>query len=248
MKHAFAMTIAAALAVAFLLSAPTRASIFMGAPSVRMISDDKFEIRWIADFIGDGRVDLFTNPDAAGLTVVGTTPSANTDHTVDFTVGGILTPDTTYYFKVTHTDPTGIRGDLTNDPPPFPPVFTGVQAIGGVSIVPGMNTALLSWNANVIGLGTVEYGLTSLYGSTAGDTLNITDHGIELTGLLPATTYQFRVSNLHAIEGDAMASETGFFTTLGAGSVIPEPSSLLVWAGLALVGCGIHAKTSRKRA
>jgi hypothetical protein len=83
---------------------------------------------------------------------------------------------------------------------------------------------------------------------TLTDSLNINDHVIELTGLSPGTTYQFSVSNRHAIAGDALLSETGFLTTLGAGGVIPEPSSLLVWAGLTLVGYGIHAKTSRKRA
>jgi hypothetical protein len=44
--------------------------------------------------------------------------------------------------------------------------------------------------------------------------MNVTDHSISLTGLQPATTYDFQVCNLHAIDGDCLASSSGSFTTL----------------------------------
>ena len=85
--------------------------------------------------------------------------------------------------------------------------------------------------------------------ATSTDSLNITDHAIELTGLLPETTYVFRVSNLHAIDGDALVSRPGLrstevlsFTTLA----VPEPSALLVGVGLALVG-GVCWRPRRDR-
>jgi hypothetical protein len=46
--------------------------------------------------------------------------------------------------------------------------------------------------------------------------MNITDHAIELTGLSPGTDYLFRVSNVHALDGDPLASKLGSFTTQGA--------------------------------
>lgn len=45
--------------------------------------------------------------------------------------------------------------------------------------------------------------------------MNVTDHSLTLTGLQPATTYLFQVCNLHAIDGDCLASSSGSFTTLG---------------------------------
>jgi len=212
-----ALLIAAAVVLG--LAAPARA-VFTGGPSVRVTPNDKVEIRWIADFIGDGTVNLFDNPNGSGTPVITNVSVAPAnDHTITFNVGGVLTADTTSYFKVTHHDPNNNRPDLTNEPPPFPPVFTGVQAISGLSVVPGANSALVSWDANVIGLGRVDYGLTSPDGNVASDAFNTTDHSIGLTGLSPNTTYQFLASNLHAIDGGTLASLSGSFTT------VPEPSA-----------------------
>ena len=226
------------LAVVLVLAAPAWA-VFTGGPSVRVTPNDKFAIQWNTNFQGDGRVDLFTNPDGNGLIDGNGSSVTGSGHTIEFSVGGILTPNTTYYFKVLHRDPTNVRPDLTNEPPPFPPVFTGVQAIGNVSVQPGVDSALISWDANVIGLGRVAYGLTTPGDvGTLTDSLNVTGHTIELTGLLPETTYVYRVSNLHAIDGDALALRPGLrsaevlsFTTL------PEPTlaaAVTLGAGVAL--------------
>jgi hypothetical protein len=101
---------------------------FTGGPSVRVIPNDKVEIRWTASFTGDGRVEVFDNPDGTGTpidTKVSVAPAL--DHTITFNVGGLIKTDTTYYFKVTHHDPTNNFPDLTNDPAPFPLFFTGAQ-------------------------------------------------------------------------------------------------------------------------
>ena len=45
---------------------------------------------------------------------------------------------------------------------------------------------------------------------------------LELTGLAPGTTYQFRVSNRHAIDGDTLAAKTGSFTTLRAPAQVEQ--------------------------
>jgi hypothetical protein len=93
--------------------------------------NDKVEIRWIGDFIGDGRVDVFDNPDGSGTPIDGlTTANKAIDHRIVLNVGGVIKADTTYYFKVTHSDPSGARADLTNGPAPFPSFFTGAQPPG----------------------------------------------------------------------------------------------------------------------
>lgn len=82
-----------------------------------------------------------------------------------------------------------------------------------MQVTPEVTSAQIFWQANVIGFGRVEYGETTAYGQTMDDTNNVTDHSFTLTGLQPATTYYFQVSNRHAIDGDSLASSTGSFTT-----------------------------------
>ena len=231
---AFALVISAVVVLG--LAAPARAA-FTGGPSVRVTPNTKVEIRWTANFVGDGRVETFDNPNGGVFVDVNTSSAPAAGHTINFFVGGIHQADETYFFRVIHKDPTNVRPDLTNDPPPYPPFFTGVQAIGSVSAQPGTHSALISWDANVIGMGRVDFGLTTPGDvGTLSDSLNVTDHSIELTGLQPQTTYVYRVSNLHAIDGDALAlrpelrsAEVLSFTTL------PEPSGSAATAAGAIL-------------
>jgi hypothetical protein len=86
-----------------------------------------------------------------------------------------------------------------------------VQAIftGGPSIRVSPNSNVeIRWIADFVGSGKVDDELS------LQDQVNVTDHSIELTGLAPGTTYQFRVSNRHEIDGGSLAAKTGSFTTL----------------------------------
>ncbi len=96
MRMNFTSAMAIAAAVVLLVAGPVRAVEFTGGPSVRVLPNDKFAIRWIGSFVGDGKAELFTNPDGTGL-IDSASATNNNDHTVEFTVGGILTPDTTYF-------------------------------------------------------------------------------------------------------------------------------------------------------
>jgi len=187
---------------------------FTGGPSVRVGPNSKVDIRWTADFVGDGRVEIFDNAAGTGAPVdtqVSVAPAL--DHTISISVGGLIKADTTYFFKVTHHDPNNNRPDITNDPAPYTPFFTGAQAIGEVFADVDVDSAVISWTANVIGLGHLDYGAVSPDEFAASDDLNITDHSLALSGLSPATTYQFRVSNRHAIDGDSLVESVGAFTT-----------------------------------
>jgi hypothetical protein len=240
------MAIAQALGVVLLFPAVSPAPQFTGGPSVRVSPNNQVEFKWITDVSWFGEFLVFDNPDGTGTPVTGLrdedavgNPIPSTQHTLTLPLSLGLAPDTGYFFKVTATDPNNSLPPFST-PTPLPPFFTGAQTIDVVSAQPGIDSALISWEANVIGFGKVDYGLTEPGDvGTLTDSLNITDHTIELTGLLPETTYVFRVSNLHAIDGDALVSRPALrsgevlsFTTLA----VPEPSALVVWVGLNLVG------------
>ena len=65
-------------------ASPAKAG-FTGGPTVRVSPNNKIEIRWIADFVGNGRVDVFDNANGGTPIILGTTPSSNTEHRVEIT-------------------------------------------------------------------------------------------------------------------------------------------------------------------
>ena len=205
-------------------AAATSYANFTGGPSVRVTANVKFDIRYIADFAGEGKVEVFDNPDGLGAPVaVKVTPNQANDHTLTFEVNAVVQADTKYYFRVTHHDPTGLNPDEVSQTP-LPPVFTGAQAITNLRIVPTQTTAEVSWDANVIGAGKVEYGSTAL-DQSASDTQNIQNHAFTLTNLQPDTVYQVRASNNHAIDGGMLAELMGSFRTLPAPPPDPAPTT-----------------------
>src|SRR5262249_303911 len=158
------------------------------------------EFKWITDASWFGRVEVFDNPDGTGVPVLARqtldpngVALAATQQIIVVAVGAPLAPDTGYFFKVTATDPNQLNADAVRATP-LPPVFTGAQTIinaNADSIT--TNSATIAWEGNVIGFGKVAFGTSSL-DQTVQDAFNITNHALELTGLQPGTTYQFKVS------------------------------------------------------
>jgi hypothetical protein len=208
---------------------------FTGGPSVRVTPNVSVEFKWITDVSWLGKVEVFDNPDGTGTPILEqdsrdilNSPITSTQHTVDVTVTPPLAADTGYFFRVTATDPNNSLPPFST-PTPLPPFFTGTQAISNVhteSIT--TNSAVIAWEANVIGYGSVVYGTTALDQGPVEDSVNMTNHAIELTGLSAGTTYQFRVSNNHAIDGTSLAEATGQFTTAGP----PLPVAHTSWGNV----------------
>jgi len=198
---------------------------FTAGPSVRVSPNDRVEFKWSADVSWTAFVEVFNTADATGALVAKVSsvdaagaPVIGPDHLVNVNVTE-LAPNTNFFFRITMNDPTGVDPNplvAPTPPTPLPPFFTGVQAIGDVFVDADFDSAVISWAANVIGLGRVDYGTASPDEHAASDQDNITDHAIVLSGLSAGTTYAFRVSNRHAIDGDALADTLGALTTLGS--------------------------------
>src|SRR5688572_27508189 len=122
---------------------------FTGGPSVRVSPNAKIEIRWVADFVGNGKVELFDNPDGLGTPIDSKqTGGSGNDQSAEFNVGGVVAANTKYHVRVTHSDANGALADLVNATP-LPPVFTGAQTVSSLHSAPEITGAQVSWDANV---------------------------------------------------------------------------------------------------
>jgi hypothetical protein len=225
------LLLCASLFITAFVTSNALAAQFLGGPSVRVNPNTSIEFKWITDVAWFGKVELFTTPDGSGTPLLtkrsedlAATAIKATQQTITVDIGPALSADTTYYVKVTASDPTGATADLIS-PAPLAPFFTGVQTISNVR-ADSITTAgaTISWQSNVIGLGKVTFGTPT---QSVQDAFNITDHAIDLTGLAPGTTYQFTVSNKHAIDGDDLVIAAGQFSTAQAVTnvVFTEPQA-----------------------
>ena len=84
-------------------------------------------------------------------------------------------------------------------------------AISNVQSTPNSTSATVTWTTNVAADSTVNYGVSSSYGTSQHDATLVTSHSISLSGLNPNTTYHYQVQSAN---GTATASAADFtFTT-----------------------------------
>ena len=144
-------------------------------------------------------------------------PALVTSHSQ--TISG-LNPGTTYHYRVTSTNSVGLTttsGDLTFTTV-APPVISNVTA----SNVTG-TAATIGWTTDHTTDTTVEYGLTTAYGSSASNPALVTSHVLTLSGLTPATTYHYRALSVDEF-GQPAASGDATFTTVA----VPVASNVTV--------------------
>ena len=162
-------------------------------------------ITWTTNEPATSRVDYGTAPDA--LTQNATNGALVTSHSLPLTG---LTAGTTYYYRVTSVDaatnsatsPTAPAAPLTfvtPAPDTTPPVISSVSA------VPGANgSATITWNTDELSTSRVDYGTDSgaLNLNVSAPAL-VTAHSLALSGLLPNTTYYYRVTSVDAFTNSA---------------------------------------------
>ena len=94
------------------------------------------------------------------------------------------------------------NGDVTS------PLVSGVQA------APGPTSATITWTTDEMANSRVEYGLTAGYGSsTALSSLLVTAHSVAASGLLPSTTYHYRVKSRDPAGNLTVGADNSFTTT-----------------------------------
>jgi hypothetical protein len=192
---------------------------FTGGPSIRVSANSSVEIKWVTDVAWFGKIEVFTDANGAGAPVLtkqcldgALNPVAATTQSCTVPVGPVLQADTQYFVRVTASDPTQNNADVIT-PVPLPPVFSGTQVISSVAAASVTTTgATIAWRSNVPGFGKVSFS-SPTQTSTVEDNFNITDHALDLVNLAAGTTYNFKVSNCHAVDGDELVSATGSFTT-----------------------------------
>jgi hypothetical protein len=134
-------------------------------------------------------------------------PGLVTSHTV---VLAGLTPNTPYSYRVTSVD-AGNNATSTDVFTFTTPVVTA-PVIDNVSVTlhPSGTSATIAWSTDKPSTSRVEYGTTTLT-SSVESTVPVTSHSLVLTGLLPSTTYLYRVTSVFGVMATT-APPTGTYT------------------------------------
>ncbi len=128
------------------------------------------------------------------------------------TVGG-LSPDTTYFYKVSSTDLSG-NGPTESSVLSFTTIsLIAVNITAGPSVSNLLSSSAdIAWTTDKAGDSTVYYGTTTAMGSSQSDSALVTSHLISLTSLLPETLYYYQVETSDSC-GQVVQSTQDFFTT-----------------------------------
>src|SRR5882672_3696333 len=177
-------------------------------------------ITWTTDKPSDSQVDYGTTS-SHGQTTFNSAPV--TAHTVSLSG---LSANTIYHYSVKSTD----TGNNLGASPDFtfttagPPVISAVAAASVTSL-----GATITWTTDKPADSQVEYGISMSYGSPpAVNSTRVTAHSQVLSGLLPGTTYNYRVKSQDAA-GNLATSGNYAFTTVAA---LPPSTNGLIgyWA------------------
>jgi len=91
-----------------------------------------------------------------------------------------------------------------------PPVISNVESL---IATPGENNelkALITWKTDESSNSFVDYGLDISYGNTVGQDDSVTQHSVEISGLVEDTTYHFRVRSKDAYNNEAVSEDYTF--------------------------------------
>jgi hypothetical protein len=140
---------------------------------------------------------------------------------VEFTINNL--PDGTYYFAVTayNDEVPPLESDYSNvvilnsTPDTTAPVISNLQVASKTT-----TTAVIEWTTDELSDSVVQYGTGGIYYSGQSDVSMVTSHSINLTGLDPNTTYNYRVFSTDA-SGNIRSLSGMTFTTLSTPDFTP---------------------------
>ena len=179
--------------------------------STTAVGPDRATVGWATDEPATTQINYGPTPALGQSTALA--PALVTTH--GQTITG-LAPSTTYFCDLLSADSSGNQGVSTGHsfttaaPRVTPPVFTNVRV---TDLQP--DQATFGWTTDEPADGQVEFGTTVAYGSASTrDPAPVTTHFLLVTGLVPSTTYHYRVNGTDPY-GNAGASADATFTTPG---------------------------------
>ena len=169
-------------------------------------------ISWATNEPADTQVEYGTTTAYGMQTVLN--PALSTTHSAGLSG---LAPSTLYHYRVVSKDAAGnvaTSGDFTFTTNALPPPDTTPPTVFLVeSTAVTANSATINWVTDEPADGQVEYGPTTAYGAATNLAAAVTlGHSFSLTGLLPGTTYHYRVLSKDAA-GNLTTSNDFTFTT-----------------------------------
>ena len=170
-------------------------------------TDTTATILWDTDVLADSTVNYGLGTDYGTSE---TNSSLVNSHSITLTG---LSANTVYHFQILSSDENGISNIPTDQ------VFTTTDIIDSTAPVISDiqttvtdTTAIITWNTNEAADSAVSFGLNDSYGSITDSADHVTSHSIELTNLLPATSYHFEVSSADPSANITSSSDQTFTT------------------------------------
>jgi len=121
-----------------------------------------------------------------------------------------------YNRALTVADISDLYGETIDNTPP---------TISAVGSAPASNKSAIMWMTNEGSNSSVDYGLTSGYGSTSPvQSALVTKHTVLLTGLVPQKVYHYRVRSRDAAGNTALSGD-GTFATSPSGTLAAFPGA-----------------------
>jgi hypothetical protein len=137
-----------------------------------------------------------------------------------------LTGSTVYRYRVLAVDAASnasayspISSDTTQAPPDITPPTISNIAFSGITTT----GVTITWTTNEQSDTQVEYGTSATYGSASTlDAALLTSHSATLAGLLPGTSYHYRVKSKDAAGNLSNSPDNTFTTTAGPDTTAPS--------------------------
>jgi chitodextrinase len=183
-------------------------------------------IRWKTDEASIGRIEYGLTPSYGSFSSSGAAYAYQHERTLEG-----LAPGSLFHFRVRSSDPWGNESSSENHT--FATLATGdheAPVISGLQVEGTTETcATIVWETSEPADAQIEYGLSLPYAlATPLAEALVTAHRLTFCGLLPGTTYHFRVLSRDA-SGNLAASGDALFTTIeGEEPALPAISGVLL--------------------